>query len=230
MSKVDDAKSLIQQTLGKALVAQQPLAKKNVERLRGVHPDDTPQELIRRLDRYYLAGVTASGGASGAAAIVPGAGIPAARVFAEASAFYLLSVAEVHGRHPEDFEQWGRLVSTVLLGGGAVRIWGRVVEHTGPYWGRRIVDATPMSSINRANKVLRPHFVTKYGTKRGVLVLSEQVPVGVGAALGASGHHVLGRLTIRFARAIFGKPPSSWDGEDRGDEAPIGPGSGDPTS
>ncbi|MFJ6837732.1 hypothetical protein [Streptomyces sp. NPDC091209] len=51
MSKADDAKNLIQQALDKALVAQQPLAMKNVERLRRVHPDDTPQELIRRLDR-----------------------------------------------------------------------------------------------------------------------------------------------------------------------------------
>ncbi|MGW2939523.1 hypothetical protein ACWDA7_49370 [Streptomyces sp. NPDC001156] len=79
MSKADDAKRLVQQTLDKALVAQQPLARKNVERLRRVHPSDTPQELIRRLDRSYLVSITVSGGVTGAAAIAPGAGIPTAR-------------------------------------------------------------------------------------------------------------------------------------------------------
>lgn len=227
MSKADDAKSLVQQGLDKALVAQQPLAKKNVERLRRIHPDDTPQELIRRLDRYYLASVTASGGVSGAAGIVPGAGIPTAladvMLFTEASVLYTLSLAEVHGIHPEDLERRKLLVLTVLLGDAAVSALDKVVGRTGPYWARRIVGAIPMSAINRANKVLGPRFVTKFGTKQGVLVLGKQVPLGIGAALGAGGNHVFGRLTIKSARAIFGQPPSSWAGGDRGDEVPFGP-------
>ncbi|GAA2511216.1 hypothetical protein GCM10010406_54430 [Streptomyces thermolineatus] len=233
MSKADDAKSLIQQALDKALVAQQPLARKNVERLRRVHPDDTPQELIRRLDRYYLAGITVSGGASGAAGIVPGAGIPTAladvTVFTEASVLYTLSLAEVHSLHPEDFERRKLLVLTVLLGDRAVRALDKVIGRTGPHWARRIVNAIPMSAINRANKVLGPRFITKYGTKQGVLVLSKQVPLGLGAAIGAGGNHVLGRLTIKSARAVFGQPPSNWAGDDRGDEAPFDLGPGDST-
>ncbi|MET9883341.1 hypothetical protein ABZZ20_09320 [Streptomyces sp. NPDC006430] len=233
MSKVDDAKSLLQQALDKALVAQQPLARKHVERLRRVHPSDTPQELIRRLDRYYLAGVTASGGASGAAGLVPGAGIPTAladvMLFTEASVLYTLSLAEVHGMHHDDFERRKLLVLTVLLGDGAVKTLDKVIGRTGPYWARRIVGAIPMSAINRANSVLGPRFITKYGTKQGVLVLSKQVPLGIGAALGAGGNHVFGRLTIKSARTIFGQPPSSWAGGDRGDEMPFGPGPGDST-
>ncbi|MFE4994622.1 hypothetical protein ACFRH4_25345 [Streptomyces mirabilis] len=226
MSKADDAKNLIQQALDKALVAQQPLASKNVERLRRVHPDDTPQELIRRLDRYYLASVTASGGASGAAGIVPGAAIPTAladvMLFTEASVFYTLSLAEVHGLHPEDLERRRLLALTVLLGDGAKTALDKTIGRTGPYWARRIVSAIPMSTINKANKVLGPRFITKYGTKQGVLVLSKQVPLGVGAALGAGGNHVFGRLTIKSARSIFGEPPSSWDDGDREDEVPSG--------
>ncbi|MFG2257374.1 hypothetical protein [Streptomyces mirabilis] len=233
MSKADDAKNLIQQGFDRALVAQQPLASKKVERLRRVHPSDTPQELIRRLDRYYLTSVTASGGASGAAGIVPGAGIPTAladvMVFTEASVLYTLSLAEVHGLHPEDLERRKLLVLTVLLGDGAVKALDKAVGRTGPYWARRIVGAIPMSAINRVNKVLGPRFITKYGTKQGVLVLSKQVPLGVGAALGAGGNHVFGRLTIKSARTIFGEPPSSWAGDGREDEASFGPGSGDST-
>jgi hypothetical protein len=233
MIKADDAKRLLQQGLDKALVAQQPLARKHVERLRRVHPGDTPQELIRRLDRYYLAGITASGGASGAAGIVPGAAIPTAladaMLFTEASVLYTLSLAEVHDLHPEDVERRKLLVLTVLLGDGAARALDKAVGRTGPYWARRIVSAIPMSAINRVNSVLGPRFITKYGTKQGVLVLSKQVPLGIGAALGAGGNHVLGRLTIRSARSIFGPPPSSWDGDDREDAADLGPDSEDST-
>lgn len=233
MSKVDDVKSLIQQGLDKALVAQQPLAKKNVERMRRVNPADTPQQLIRRLDRYYLAGVTASGGASGAAGIVPGAGVPTAladvMLFTEASVLYTLSLAEVHGMHPEDFERRKLLVLTVLLGDGAVNALDKITGRSGPYWARRIVSAIPMSAINRANNILGPRFITKYGTKQGVLVLSKQVPLGVGAALGAGGNHVFGRLTIKSARTIFGQAPSSWAAGDREEEVPVNSDSEDET-
>lgn len=233
MSKADDAKNLIQQGFDRALVAQQPLARKNVERLRRVHSSDTPEELVRRLDRYYLTSVTASGGVSGAAGIVPGAGIPTAladiMVFTEASVLYTLSLAEVHGLHPDDLERRKLLVLTVLLGDGAVKALDKAVGRTGPYWARRIVSAIPMSAINKANKVLGPRFITKYGTQQGVLVLSKQVPLGIGAALGAGGNHLLGRLTVKSARAIFGDPPLGWDGDgdDREDEVPSAPGSGD---
>jgi len=142
---------------------------------------------------------------------------------------YTLSLAEVHDLHPEDFERRKLLVLTVLRGDGAVKALDTAVGRTGPYWARRIVGAIPMSAINRVNKVLGPRFVTKYGTKQGVLVLSKQVPLGIGAALGAGGNHVFGRLTIRSARAIFGPAASSWAGEDHEDEAQLGPDSADPT-
>jgi hypothetical protein len=224
MSNIDDAKSLVQRGLDKALVAQQSLAKKHVERLRRVHPSDTPQELIRRLDRYFLVSITASGGASGAAAVVPGAGIPTslagAMFFTEASVLYTLSLTQVHDLHPEDLERRNLLVLTVLLGDGAVKALDKAIGRTGTHWARRIVNAIPMSAIDRANDVLGHRFITKYGTKQGVLVLGKQVPLGVGAVLGAGGNHVIGRLTIRSARAIFGPPPSSWGGEVTGTKQP----------
>jgi hypothetical protein len=207
-------KKLLQQGLEKALVAQLPLARKNVERLRRVHPDDSPAEMVKRLERYYLSGVTASGGASGAAGVVPGAGIPTAltdvMVFTEATALFVLSLAEVHGLHPEDIERRKLLVYTVLLGDTAVGALDKMIGRTGPYWARQIVGSIPMSAINRVNRVLGPRFVTKYGTKQGVLVLSKQVPLGIGAGLGAGGNHVFGRMTIRSARKIFGDAPGEW--------------------
>ncbi|MEV5126068.1 hypothetical protein AB0K49_25240 [Streptomyces decoyicus] len=105
----------------------------------------------------------------------------------------------------------------------------KAVGRAGPSWARRIVGAIPMNAINRANRVLGPRFVTKYGSKQGVLVLSEQVLLGSGAALGAGGNHVFGRLTIKSTRTVFGPPPSSGAGAGRGDEVPFGPDSEDST-
>lgn len=210
-----EPKKILQKGLEKAVVAQLPLARANIDRLRRVHPHDTPADLIKRLERYYLAGVTASGGASGAAGVVPGAGIPTAladvMVFTEASTLYVLSMAEVHGLHPEDVERRKLLVYTVLLGDGAVGALEKMIGRTGPHWARQIVSSIPMSAINRVNRVLGPRFVTKYGTKQGVLVLSKQVPLGIGAGLGAGGNHIFGRLTIRSAHKIFGDAPEGWD-------------------
>ena len=77
------------QALTKALNFQSPVARKNLERLRRVHPDATPAELAKRVTRYYLSMVTTSGGAMGAAGAIPGGGIPSAAfdvvAFTEAS-------------------------------------------------------------------------------------------------------------------------------------------------
>lgn len=171
MGKTDGTKGLIQQAFDKALVVQQPLAERRVAGLRRSHPDDTPQDLIRRLDRHYLFGVTVSGGASGAAGIVPGTGIPTALadvlLFTEASVLYTLSLAEVHGTHPENIERRRLLVLTVLLGDRAITALDRTIGRTGPYWARRIVDAIPMSAINRVNKVLGRGSSRSTGPSRG---------------------------------------------------------------
>ena len=67
-----DPKQLASQALTKALTFQNPVARRNFERLRRVHPNDSPAELERRLSKYYLTTVASSGGAMGAAGAVPG--------------------------------------------------------------------------------------------------------------------------------------------------------------
>lgn len=127
-----------------------------------------------------------------------------------ATVLYTLCLAEVYDLHPEDIERRELLVLTVLLGESAVGALGKTVERTGGYWAKRIVTSIPMSAIDRANKILGPRFITKYGTKQGVLVLSKQVPLGIGAVLGAGGNHVFARLAIKSAKKIFGPAPEEW--------------------
>lgn len=209
--------ALLKAGLSKALEAQYPAAADNVARLRRVHPNKTPAELVSLLNAYYLGGVTATGAGAGAAAIVPNGWIqvPVAAAelltFLEASVFYTLSIAEIHGVDVEDVERRKLLVMAVLLGDGAAKsvldpIIGRMV----PYWGKKIVQAIPMPAINAANKVLGPRFITKWGTQQGALVLGKQVPMAIGVGIGAAGNHIFGRLIVKAARKILGPPPVTW--------------------
>jgi hypothetical protein len=209
-----DRNQVASQALTKALTFQSPVARNNLERLRRVHPDATPAELAKRVTRYYLSMVTTSGGAMGAAGAIPGGGIPSAALdvvaFTEASVLYALTLAEIHGIHPEDIERRRLLVQTVLIGDSAITALNKGAGRTVPYWGRQIVDAIPMSAVHTANKVLGPWFITKYGTKQGVLVLSKQIPFGLGIAVGAGANHIVGRTIVRTARKVFGPAPESF--------------------
>jgi hypothetical protein len=60
------------------------------------------------------------------------------------------------------------------------------------------------------NKTLGYRFVTKYGTKQGILVLGREVPFGIGAAIGGGGNYLIGQGSVRAARKAFGPPPPDW--------------------
>lgn len=45
--------------------------------------------------------------------------------------------------------------------------------------------------------------MTKWGTKQGILVLGRELPVFVGAGIGAGGNAFLARGTVRASRRIF---------------------------
>jgi hypothetical protein len=211
------------QALTKVLTFQSPLARNNFERLRRVHPDETPTELAKRATRYYLSLVTTSGGAMGAAGAIPGGGLPSAAfdvvAFTQASVLYVLTLAEIHGIHPEDIERRRHLVQTVLIGDSAIKALNKGADRTIPHWGKQIVNAIPMSAVHKANKVLGRWFITK-SSKQGVLVLSKQVPFGLGIVFGAGANHVIGWTIVRTARKVFGPAPEFF--ELRPDSASIG--------
>ena len=146
-----DPKQLASQALTKALTFQAPVARKNFERLRRVHPNDSPKELAARVTRYYLTTVASSGGAMGAAGTVPGGGIPSAAfdvvAFTEASVLYALTLAEIHDLHPEDIERRRLLVQTVLIGDSAITALNKGAGRSVPYWGAQIVNKIPMSAV-----------------------------------------------------------------------------------
>jgi hypothetical protein len=201
-----------------ALKVQQPAIEAYIRRAKQRRPDATPSEVVQSLERQYLSAVVMLGAGGGAAAAVPGIGTGAGLAinlaevgsFMEASALFCMAVAEVHGIHIEDLERRRTLLLAVVMGDAGSRLAAKAAGRTGPYWARNIVSGMSMETVHAINRVLGPRFVTKYGTKQGVLVLGRDLPFGIGAAIGAGGNAAFGRMAIAGARSAFGPAPQDW--------------------
>jgi hypothetical protein len=175
----------------------------------------TDAQLIKSLERSYTGLVATTGAAAGGVAAAPAvglaggvvAGIADAGAFTTASAIYILAVASVHGIEVEDLERRRALLLTILAGPGGVTIVEKAAGRTGSHWGRRVTQSISMDVIHKINGVLGKNFVTKYGTKQGILVLGKVVPFGVGAAIGMTGNAAMARMVVRTTRSAFGPLP-----------------------
>lgn len=204
--------------LDKALAMQRESIAKHVERVRRARPGDPPSEIIRRFERQYLAAVTASGAGVGGAAAAPGVGTGVALAlsigevgaFLEASTLLTLAIAEVHGLRIDDLERRRTLVLAIVLGDSGSKAAEKVAKRTGQHWARKVVEAVPIEAIRAVNKVLGRNFLTKFGTKEGIVVLGRLVPFGIGAAIGGAANAAFGQTVIRATRRAFGDPPPSW--------------------
>jgi hypothetical protein len=204
--------------LSKALAIQTPAVEAHVNRLRRTRPDARPADLLAALERHYLSTVTLLGAAVGGTAAAPAVGTGASialgigeiPIFLEATALFALGAADIHGVHINDLERRRTLVLAIVLGNSGSSIVEKMAERTGAHWGKSFVNAVPMASINKVNKVLGARFVTKYGATRGILVLGTAVPFGIGAGIGAGGNAAFGYGSVRAARRAFGPPPEVW--------------------
>jgi hypothetical protein len=188
-----------------------------VERLREHSPDATPAEIVAKLEKYYLAAVMASGAAVGSAAAFPGIGTLAALsavagetvVFLEATAVYVLAVAEVHGIPAEHRERRRALVLAVLVGEDSKHAIADLIG-TGRTSGAWMADgaaALPLPAVSQLNNRLVRYFVKKYALKRGAVAFGKLLPVGIGAVVGGVGNRMMGRRIIKNAQLAFGAPP-----------------------
>lgn len=199
----------------RALTIQGPVVRAHIEKIEKADQSRPAEEIISRIERQYLATVTTMGGAAGATAAAPAVGAAVALpinllevgTFLEATALFVLAVAEVHQIEITDLERRRTLLLAVLIGNGGTEIVQKIAGRTGPHWARQLVKTIPMTQIHAINKLLGKNFVTKYGTKQGILVLGRELPLGIGAVIGATGNAGLGYLSIRAARNAFGPPP-----------------------
>jgi hypothetical protein len=202
--------------LDKALAIQRPAVQAYLNRVRRKHPDMTPADLVQQLERRYLAAVVGIGGASGAAAAVPGTGTAASiasgaaeiTAFVSASAMYVLALAELHGVPVSDPEIRRALVVSVLVGESGVAAVEGAVHET--HWAHVLTRSTPREKIAGVNSQLARLLLRRVGTRQGALALGRALPLGVGAVIGAGGNAALARAAISAARKAFGPPPKRF--------------------
>jgi hypothetical protein len=177
--------------------------------------------MVARLNAELRTATIAAGAGVGAAAAAPGVGTGAALALsgAEAVAFlnatvlYILARAEVQGITTQDVERRRTLVLAVMLGDAGAKTVGTVAERTGQHWARLLVNAVPYEKVLAVNKVLGKNFVTKYGTKQGIVVLGRVVPFGIGAVIGGVANGIFSQGIISASNRAFGSPSGSWESD-----------------
>jgi hypothetical protein len=218
---------VLDSALDKALAVQRPVVLRYLDLLR--RREMTPAEVQRQLERRYLAAVVGIGGASGAAAAVPGAGTAAAvatgaaeiTAFVSATAMYVLALAELHALPVSDPEVRRALVVSVMVGeGGQAVLQGAGVAEK--HWAQVFARATPREKVAGVNPHLARLLISRFGARQGALLLGRALPLGIGAAIGAGGNAALARAAIATARKAFGPPPTRFPPRVV-DADPIGP-------
>jgi hypothetical protein len=203
--------------LDRALTVQRPVVLAYLQRAQRKDRTLTPAQLVTRLERHYLAAVVGIGGASGAAAAVPGAGTAtsvasgAAEIgaFVGASAMYVLALAELHGLPVSDPSVRRALVLSVLLGdGSAAALAGVGVEDR--HWAKVLTRGTSKDKIAGVNSHLGRLLLGRFGARQGALLVGRALPLGIGAAIGAGGNAALARGAIASARKAFGPAPKTF--------------------
>ena len=214
--------------LDRVLAIQRPLVLAHLHSVRLRHRDATPAEIIRILERRYLAAVTAGGAAVGATAVVPGIGTGVSLTlsgvetagFVESTALFAQSVAEVHGMPVQDPERARTLVMTLMLGREgadlirqfAGQASGRGGSRSG-YWGELVTKSLPRAAVGPLADRVKSMFLAHFAKQGSASFFGKALPFGVGAAVGGAGNHLLGRRVLRTSRLAFGPAPATLPAE-----------------
>ncbi|TDL06475.1 hypothetical protein EUA04_17305 [Mycolicibacterium obuense] len=214
------AAKALSQIIERGARVQGPAVRAYVARLRESNPGATPAEIITKLEKHYVAAVMASGAAVGSAAAFPGIGTLVAMsavagetvVFLEATAVFVLAVAEVHGVPAEERERRRALVLAVLVGddskGAIADLLGR--GRTSGGWLSDGAASLPLPAVSQLNNRLLKYFVKRYTLKRGAMMFGKMLPVGIGAVVGGVGNRMMSKKIVQNAHSAFGPPPPRW--------------------
>lgn len=214
--------------LDRVLAVQRPVVVAHLRSIRLRHPDASTAEITRMLERRYLAAVTTGGAAVGATAVVPGittgltlalSGVETAG-FLDATALFAQSLAELHGIRVENPDRARALVLTLMLGKEGVDLVGQLTRQAAGkgmardrYWGELITKSLPRAAVGPLVDRLKTAFVHQFAVKGGASFIGKALPFGIGAAVGGTGNHILGRRVIVGARRAFGVPPVAFPAE-----------------
>jgi len=199
---------------------QASAAQSYVDRLRRANPGAGPAAVVSKLERRYLAAVTAGGAAVGSTATLPGIGTLGALsavagetvAFLEATAFFALALAAVHGIPTEHRERRRAMVLAMLVGDDSKRAIAELIGpgRTSGAWLSEGLASLPMPALSRLNSRLLNYAGKRYALGRSAVLFGTLVPVGIGAVIGATGNRLMGKTIVGNARTAFGTPPARW--------------------
>ena len=209
--------SVLDAALDKAIAIQRPVVQAYLYRLRDKRREATPAQVVEMLERRYLAAVVGIGGASGAAAVMPGAGTAvsvatgAAEItaFVSTTAMFVLALAELHDVPLSDPEVRRALVIATLLGESGAAVIG-VAEGETRHWAKSLGKTLTRERMTGMNSRLAHLFVTRFGARQGALLFGRALPLGIGAGVGAIGNAALARSAIAASRRAFGPAPTKF--------------------
>lgn len=214
--------------LDRVLQVQRPVVIAHLRSIRLRHPEATTAEIVRMLERRYLATVTTGGAAVGATAVVPGIGTGVTLAlsgvetvgFLDATALFAQSLAELHGIRVDNPDRARALVLTLMLGKEGVDLvaqLGRQLAGKGVsrdrYWGELITKSLPRAAVGPLVDRLKTTFVHQFAAKGGASIIGKALPFGIGAAVGGTGNHLLARRVVIGSRRAFGVPPVQYPAE-----------------
>ena len=177
-----------------AISVQRPVVIEYLKSLRRDKPGATPAEILKELERRYIATVTITSTGVGASAAIPavgtgialGLGVADLLFFYETSALYVLAATELHGIEVRDAERARPLVFGMLLG-----------EKSQSKVAKIVMQAAGAGGINTARSVaartVATRSVGKALPKGWGEVLTQQLPDSALAPLAT----VLARQALR---------------------------------
>lgn len=210
--------------IDRVMSVQRPVVLAHIRSIRTRRPDASPEQVIRILERRYLAAVTVGGAAVGASAAIPAVGTGTSLVlsgvetagFLEASALYAQSVTEIHGIAVDDPERARTLVMALILGNAGEEL---ITQFAGQaagrgsrsaYWGELITSSLPSAAVKQIAVRIRNAFIRRFAVTQGTSVVGRLIPFGIGAVVGGGGNHLMGRNIVRSAQDAFGPAPLAF--------------------
>ncbi|NYI42646.1 hypothetical protein [Demequina lutea] len=235
----DTAKSDgFQARMYQAISIQRPVVLEYLKSLRRDKPNATPAEILKELDRRYIATVTITSTGVGASAAIPAVGTGIALTlgvadllfFYETSALYVLAATELHGIEVRDAERARPLVFGMLLGEKSQSKVAKIVMHAAgagsintartvatrtvgkalPHgWGEVLTQQLPDSALAPLATVLARQALRASG-KLTARTLGKVLPFGIGAVIGGVGSFTFGRDVVKATRLAFPMPPTRF--------------------
>jgi len=204
------------------LSVQRPVVLLHIRSIRRRNPDASPAQVIKILETRYLAAVTAGGAAVGASSVIPGVGVGISLAlsgvetagFLETSALFAQSVTEVHGIAVEDPERARTLVMAMMLGTAGSDLVTQLAAQAagigptrGRFWGELVTKSLPQAAMGQISDRIKKSFLKRFVATQSASAVGRAIPFGIGAVIGGTGNHMLGRKVVSSSRDAFGPAP-----------------------